>query len=416
MLAFHYPPYFGSSGILRTLKFSKFLPENGWQCTVLTASPRAYPPSEVKQKQDATPPGVSVVRSFALDTAVHLSVAGRYPEWLALPDRWISWWPSALLAGLRIVRRVRPDVIWSTYPIATSHLIALGLHRLTGLPWVADFRDSMTEENYPTHPPRRRVYRWIERKAIENAARTVFTTRSTLRMYQQRYPAIPAEKLALIANGFDEENFATAPAPSRAAGPVQGRPIRLLHTGVLYPHERDPTAFFAALATLRERGAINSERLEIVLRASGHDRTIAPMIEAAGIGDIVKLAPPIPYDDAIREMVEVDGLLVFQAANSNHQIPAKVYEYMRAGRPILGITDPQGDTADVLRCAGIDSLAPLDDAQEIAARLGEFVERIRAGTAAAADPVVTNRYSRRSQGADLAQLLEKVVAGEPRRS
>jgi hypothetical protein len=47
MLAFHYPPYFGSSGILRTLKFSKFLPENGWQCTVLTASPRAYPPTEV---------------------------------------------------------------------------------------------------------------------------------------------------------------------------------------------------------------------------------------------------------------------------------------------------------------------------------------------------------------------------------
>jgi hypothetical protein len=413
MLAFHYPPYFGSSGILRTLKFSKFLPENGWQCTVLTASPRAYPPSEVKQKQDATPPGVTVVRSFALDTAVHMSIAGRYPEWLALPDRWSSWWPSAMLAGLRIVRRVQPHVIWSTYPIATTHLIALGLHRLTGLPWVADFRDSMTEENYPTHPTRRRVYRWIERKAIENAARTVFTTRSTLRMYQQRYPATAADKLALIQNGFDEENFASAPAHSRAAGPVHDRPIRLLHTGVLYPHERDPTAFFAAVAQLRSRGAISSERLEIVLRASGHDRTIAPMIEAAGIGDIVKLAPPIPYDDAIREMVEVDGLLVFQAANSNHQIPAKVYEYMRAGRPILGITDPQGDTADVLRGASVHSLARLDDAQEIAAQLDAFVERIRAGTAAGADPVVTNRYSRRSQGADLARLLAQVVAGRP---
>jgi hypothetical protein len=164
---------------------------------------------------------------------------------------------------------------------------------------------------------------------------------------------------------------------------------------------------------LRELGAISSERLEIVLRATGHDRTIAPMIEAAGIGDIVKLAPPIPYDDAIREMVEVDGLLVFQAANSNHQIPAKVYEYMRAGRPILGITDPAGDTADVLRSAGVRSLARLDDAQEIAAQLKDFVERIRAGTAAGADPVVTHRYSRRSQGADLAQLLAQVVAGRP---
>src|SRR5437879_13642453 len=110
MIAFHYPPLSGGSGIHRTLKFSKYLPEFGWQPIVLTASQQAY--SSPVQDDQEIPDGVQIARAFALDTKRHLSVRGKYLRFLALPDRWISWWPCAVALGTSLIRRHRPSVIW----------------------------------------------------------------------------------------------------------------------------------------------------------------------------------------------------------------------------------------------------------------------------------------------------------------
>src|SRR5438552_16813106 len=162
MIAYHYPPYGGGSGIHRTLKFSRYLSEFGWQPIVLTISPHTYPQ---RGKEDGVPPGVLTTRAFALDSARHLSLRGAYPQWAALPDRWVTWWPTAVGIGTNLIRKHRPDVIWSTYPIATAHMIGLALHRVSGLPWIADFRDPMTEkigeEDFPRDPLVRKVASWI---------------------------------------------------------------------------------------------------------------------------------------------------------------------------------------------------------------------------------------------------------------
>ena len=156
MIAYHYPPVQISSGIQRTLKFSTYLGPLGWQSSVLSVATRAYSHTSDNQVCEI-PADVRVQRAFALDTSRHLAVKGRYPLLLALPDNWSTWWLGGVTSGLAMIRRARPDVIWSTYPIATAHLSGLTLHRLTGIPWVADCRDSMTEENYPTPTLRRKV-------------------------------------------------------------------------------------------------------------------------------------------------------------------------------------------------------------------------------------------------------------------
>lgn len=409
MIAYHYPPMHGSSGIQRTLKFSRYLPEFGWEPVVLSAHPRAFERTSADQLGEI-PASVPVTRGFAVDTARHLAIGGRYPLWLALPDRWISWWLGAVPAGLKLVRRYRPDVIWSTYPIPTAHLIGLTLARLTRIPWVADFRDPMTDVDYPPDPLKRRVYGWIERKSVESCARAVFTTPGTVEMFRARFPEVPAERFAMIENGYDEENFRAA----QRSTPAERRngPLRLVHSGTLYPSERDPRPFFGALADLSKAGTLSPSDLRIVLRATGHDDYLRTLVDEFGIGALVELAPPISYGAALAEMLDADGLLVLQAANCNQQIPAKLYEYLRARRPILALTDPAGDTAAALRNAGIDTIARLDDSADIARALPVFVERLRAGTApvAADDRIVA--CSRRSRSRELATLFDGLTGRE----
>lgn len=413
MIAFHYPPFQGSSGVLRTWNFSRYLPDHGWSPLLLTATPRAYGPVEERPGGLKVPPNLKMWRATAFDTARHLSLGGRYLRWMALPDRWISWYPAAVARALWIVRRYRPRMLWSTYPIASAHLVALTVQRLTGLPWVADFRDSMTEEGYPANPTERRLYQSIEQRTLRHAAAVVFTTEGTRRMYTARYGQEAARRFHVIPNGYGEDSFQRAEALLQSGSGRQARSqLRLIHSGVLYPSERDPRPFLQALGNLKAQGRIAAAELRIVLRASGHDTLIQSLIDAAGVGDIVQLAGAIAYEPALAEMLDADALLLFQAANCNHQIPAKLYEYLRAGRPILALTDARGDTAAALRSAGIDTLADLACAADIEAKFPRFLDSVRNGGAPLADRRTAAKFSRESQTSDLAELLLTASGGE----
>lgn len=409
MIAYHFPPVQGSSGIQRTLKFSRYLPDHGWEPIVLTVKPMAY--TQVSDEQVSEIARSAVVRRvFAVDTARHLAIGGRYLDLLALPDRWVSWWGSAVPVGLALIRKYRPELIWSTYPIATAHLIGLTLKRLTGLPWIADFRDSMTEESYPPEPRRRKVYRWIERNTVQHCSRAVFTTPGALRMYAERYPDLPETRWRVIENGYDEENFCDAEnglTPEKTYGSC---PLKLVHSGILYPSERDPRPFFSALSELRRDDTITPDSVKIVLRATGHDDDYQEILREKRIQDIVFLEPPIPYKKALQEMLESDGLLLFQASNCNHQIPAKLYEYLRSRRPIFALTDPVGDTAQTLRDSGVDTIVRIDAKEEISRGLIRFLKRVQLGQAPIATEETIISHARRARTAQLASLIGQLVS------
>lgn len=407
MVAYHYPPCGVSSGIQRTLKFSAYLRELGWEPIVLTVDPRAY--ERVSQGQMADiPADLQVHRVFALDTARQLSLKGRYLRRMAIPDRWVSWWPAGVWRGLQIIRDERPAAIFSTFPIATAHLIARSLARRSGLPWIADFRDNMTDAEFPRDPLTWRFNRKLEASCVHECTKALFTTPGALQMYAERYADLPASRWHVIENGFDEENFRDAEAgfePKPLGAPGQ---LTLVHSGVLYPEERDPRPFFAALARLKTEGVVRAANLQVLLRATGSDAYYAPQLKELGIADIVKLAPPVDYREALREMLCADGLLLLQAAMCNHQIPAKLYEYLRAGRPVLALTDPAGNTAASLRSAGCERIADLADSAAIEAELRRFLADHAAGRLQGCAPQQAALHSRRSRSSELAALLQEV--------
>ncbi len=409
MIAFHYPPYQGSSGVLRTWNFSRYLPESNWTPYVLTATAGAYESVSYAESGMNIPTNTHVTRAFARDAARLLSIRGRYPGWVARPDRWyLTWYVSAVWNALALIRRHKLDLIWSTYPICSAHAIAKAVKQLTGLPWIADFRDSMTEVGYPADTRLRAAYQRVERQTIECADQVVFTTPGTQAMYTQRYGDPARQKFTIIANGYDEDSFLGAEQRVRRAA-AANRPALLLHSGVIYPSERDPRPFLRAVGQLKRSARINAQSLCVLLRATGHDDQIASWIAAEDVGDIVQLRGTVPYSEALAEMLDADGLLLFQAANSNHQVPAKLYEYLRAGRPILALTSAAGDTAAIMRGAGLNAIAELHDASDIERAMMQFLSDLKTGSAALPDAGVVRHYSRRAQAQELAQLMSAIA-------
>lgn len=407
MVAYHFPPLQGGSGVLRTLGFARYLPEAGWEPLVLSASARAY-----AQTADSAPLDgqLTVRRSMALDAARHLSLRGRYPGCLALPDRWSSWWLSAVPAGLAMIRRYRPDAIWTTYPIATAHLIGLSLHKLTGLPWIADQRDPMLDDSdpqapYPPNPRVHRLHRWIEQRIAAKSAAIVCTTPGALAAHRRRLAQVEAGRFHLIENGYDEAGF--DPANSAPAG--HRSRFLLLHSGVIYPSERDPQALFEALGRLRRDGVLAAHNFQLLLRATGHDAWLATLLVKYGITDLVTLAPLQPHQQALREMQSADGLLLLQAANCNGQIPAKLYEYLRCRRPVLALTDLAGDSAAKLRLCGIDTIGQLASCSDCARALLRFLELARQGRAPLASSTAIALQSRQARSHALAAVLDQLT-------
>jgi hypothetical protein len=410
MVAFHVPPLVGASGIQRTLRFAQYLPEFGWEPLILAPHPRVYDPASCDRQQEL-PCRLDIYPAFAVDAARHLSLMGRYPLSLALPDRWISWRWDAVRVGKGLIRRFRPAALWSTYPIATAHRIGATLQNMAGLPWIADFRDPMAQDDYPSHPRVWQAFKQVEEQTVRQASRCVFTAPSAVHIYRSRYPGVSEKNIVLIENGYEETSFSGLDPQAIDQGSlVPGKQV-VLHSGLVYPSERDPRALFAALRQLRHDGRLTAEHFLLRLRASGHDDWLAKQVREYALGEMVELVPPLPYRDALAEMLRADGLLIMQAANCNAQIPAKIYEYHRSGRLLLGLTDPNGDTAWKLRQFGCRHLAPLDDQEAIAQTVLRFLQ----DAACQAVPKAPAGFagvgeSRRRRTQELAAQLDKIIA------
>jgi glycosyltransferase involved in cell wall biosynthesis len=408
-IAYHFPPHSGSSGYLRTLKFVRYLLNDGWISTVLSVATRAY-----ERLDDALlsqiPRSVEVLRPFCLDAARDLSIKGHYPGFLALPDRWSSWVIGAIPSGLRAIRKHRTAVLISTYPIVSAVIIGMLLKRITGLPWIVDFRDSMTEPDYPRDPRTRRVCQWVEQRAVSLADRLIFTAPSARRMYLERYPLLREENCIVIHNGYDEADFQGFDSCKYDADGL--RPVRLLHLGLLYPEERDPQTFFRALSALKKKDAVSASTVLIDLRASGSEKYYARLLRDYGIDDLVRLLPTLPYHDALKDAARADALLIFQDASCNHQIPAKLYEYLRLKKPILALTSRRGDTAQLLQNSSGASILDLKDYDEIVISFPAFLAALRSQTHTIPSPDFFAQFERRILTAKLARCLDGLLQKE----
>lgn len=381
----HFPPD-ASVGALRPQKFVKHLPEFGWTPHVLTVEERyhsALDPSRLADVGSAqvfrtrvlpSPWAVllgargALFRAFGrgraledrADRNVRMSfqerdrVSGGFGSSLRrlvlslgrLPDDKIGWLLTGTIRGLRIIRRESIEALLTSGPPHTAHLIGLWLKRLTGRRWVAELRDPWVEN--PGKPGSfrstlsDRLDARMERAVVHAADVVILLTDRSRDSFVRRYPREPAGKFVTLTNGFDADDFEALEPPAHEPD------FTIAHVGTLY-FRRSPKALFEAVARLVREGKIPASGLRVVLAgeiADGHVSEVA----TAGLGDMIVATGRVSHQQALAWMLRADLLCLF-AQGQPEQIPAKAFEYLAAGPPVLAITG-EGATGDLVLKSG----------------------------------------------------------------
>lgn len=398
MIALDFPPC-QSAGVQRTLKFAEYLSQFGWQPIVLTVNEDVY--QRIDEKQ-VIPKNVKVYRCSALDASRDLSIKGKYFGWSKVPDRWWSWSISAIPLGKKLIEKYKPQIIWSTYPVSTAHFIAYKLQGYSKLPWIADYRDPLQCRYDDDALAYSGVAKWIEKKTVQHASNVIFTTARAAELYQRLYPDQLLKKFQVIGNGYDEANFTDLEYDTEATAHT-GK-FTLLHSGSIYANGRDPSALFQALHQLLNLGVISSDNFVLAFRGGSVNSKFQALLISLGIDQLIEFRAMLPYKESLKEMMEINALVLIQGPLFDNQIPGKAYEYIRANKPILAVTPKNGATGELLASAGGCLIALTED--EIVKALTilltqHFPER--------SDIDV---HSRLYKTQELACLLDKVTANE----
>lgn len=406
MVAYHYPPEGSSSGVLRTLQFTRHLPALGWNPQVLTLRRSVYPVRD-ETLEAAVPRAVTIHRVRGWDTSRHLAIHGRYLEWMAVPDPFVTWLPFGIARGLRVVRNEHMGAIFSTSPKPTAHLIAAALKARTGLPWVADFRDPWIDPGYHPRPGtvRLRVESRLEAHVVTRADRITVTTPELRDDLMRRYPDLPPSKFVVIYNGYDESDF-------DALGSLRAAPrFEVLHAGLVTPGYRDPVPFLRAVAGLIAAGDLMRAEIDVVFLGAGEyveSAAFRAIVRDLGLDDVVKVQARIPHRETLRRLQRAAVLLLLQGTDTQSQIPAKAFEYLPVGRPILALAIP-GATTRLLDELGAGVVADPSSAEAIAPALRSVYRDWKS----APDRIVrvpgVARFSRAALTTELAAVLDDLV-------
>ncbi len=452
MIAYFFPPC-SASGVYRTVRFMKFLPDYEWYPIILTIKPdqyEAYFPLDLALTEQISP-GQTIVRTSAfrwLDALLklrqHIRVAKcashslkqqidnspKHSRWqrvkdsitgaLSTPDEQIGWLLPALWRGMGIIRKQEVDAVYSTASPWTAHLIGYWLSRLTGTPWIADFRDPWTQNPFraETSKLKESLEAFME-KCVVSRADIVIANTSTLREdFVRRYSFLNSDKFVTITNGFDpDENepfrqsqrdeFDTPTATQSKDSTV----FTLTHTGSLYG-QRDPRPFFVAIEQLLMEGSIPMERLCINLVGESQDMvsrflTDHPLVEKA-----VRLIPQVSHQKCLEYLVNSDLLLVIQP-NTTLQIPGKLFEYIQVQKPILALTPSEGATARLITSDGIGASVDATDVVGIKKQVLLYYQMFLCGSLRTNHPSdIYRKYSMRQLTKQLANLLDKLANGK----
>ena len=428
IISYYWPPA-GGSGVQRWVKFAKYLPAEGWQPVIYTPSNPEMLAVD-KTLADEIPPEAEVIRRHIFEPyGAYRSLLGKKAASeggsdevnpvnsqhktlmqrlmlsvranLFIPDPRCFWIRPSVRFLKKYLKRHPVDIIISTGPPHSMHLIAMKLARTTGLPWIADFRDPWTRMFYFKHLPMCgwavRLHKHLEKKVLDRASAVVAVSPPV----QQDFRGMTGTRVELITNGYDESDFSDTVVE-------QDGYFNITHTG-LFAADGNPETLWKVLADKCASDPEFSQMLRIRL-AGKTDRAVAESIAAAGLGRHLRDNGYQPHQVAVKEQKSASVLLLPLRKEPEYRavLPGKLFEYLAAARPVLGIGQTDGAMATVLKETGAGTVVEWDDYRSISEFIDRCWESFKSDDAdvPAAD---ISGYSRRSLTARMAALMEELT-------
>ena len=416
IITYYWPPT-GGSGVQRWVKFSRHLPEFGWQPVIYTPENPEQLAIDESLLADI-PAGAEVIKTHITEPyALARKLMGKgsekgagvnpvngqeksFKQKLALsvrgnffvPDPRI-WWVKPSVKFLKKYLREHPvDVIVSTGPPQSMHLIGRDLHRATGLPWVADFRDPWTKIFYFKHlglsKAAERKHIKLEQSVLDEATAIVSVTP----LVQADFEASTKTPVHLITNGYDSDDF----APGRTE--AHEGTFRIVHTG-LFASDGNPLALWDALSALPFKDCLD-------IRLAGKvDPEILEAIKARGLEDRLSVLGYLSHEDSVNELQNADMLILPLRKEPEYRkvLPGKIFEYLAARKPVLGIGQEDGAAARVLSDTGAGIMLDWPRSEAMA----DFICKVKEGGFKAEGKGI-EAYSRRTLTGEMVKLFESI--------
>jgi glycosyltransferase involved in cell wall biosynthesis len=404
LVTLFFPPT-GGGGVQRPLRFAEQLAALGHVVHVLAPDDAKWPERDASLR---VPPSVSITRARNFSPRTQLlgrelygasplarigAFARSVPRRALVPDPSVLWLAAAVPSALRLVSSASIDVVLTSSPPSSVHLVGAAVKRSTGVAWVADVRDSIVNN------PHRRFDVRGERALARIVAHYADALATTSAGIADEFSELGAQRVSLIESGCDLDGSARV---------SHRRSSRMLvtHTGS-FLGRRDPRPFCAALA--------ESNR-DIVARFVGTFRQRdADFATSLGLGKRLELVPSVAHAQSLAYQRDSDVLLLIvpeAAGRGVHVLTGKLFEYLAARRPVLAAVPPQGEAARLIERAHAGIVVPPDDVGAIARALSRLHQCWRCGglTEVVLPPDVRRNLAWSTRAAQLGTVLERVTA------
>ena len=423
IITYYWPPS-GGSGVQRWVKFSKYLPSQGWQPVIYTPENPDMPSidqslySDIPEEAEIIKRPITEIYSIyrkisgnkgggevnpinsqkkTLKQKLMLAIRGN----LFIPDPRISWLRPSVRFLKKYLREHPVDVIVSTGPPHSMHLIAREVSKATGIPWVADFRDPWTRMFYFKHLAlsdwARKKHEKLEKMVLDDASAVVAVSP----LVQEEFKTMTGNRIELVTNGYDPEDFGQVVEPDGH--------FNIVHTG-LFASDGNPETLWKVLSDLCREDARFADQLRIRL-VGKNDTMILDSIHAAGLErNLVDLG----YRDhtvAVREQMGSTMLILPLRKEPEYRatLPGKLFEYLGSQRPVLGIGQTDGAMARILADTGAGETFEWDDEAGIRTYVLKRWEKFLAGDDDSVPDNNIEQYSRKATARKMAALLESLI-------
>lgn len=353
----------------------------------------------VKSKEKVNPGFLSETSKPKLAQKLGVWIRGNF----FIPDARCFWISPSVKFLTNYLQENPVDVVISTGPPHTMHMIGLGIKKRFDIPWLADFRDPWTNIDFYKDLMLTPIADWrhhsMERRVIRNADYVVTVTKQD----RDDYLRMGAKNAIIITNGYDDDDF-------KVRDVVLDREFTLSHVGTI-PPSRNPEVLWKALSSLLVANPdfAASFRLKLVGKV---DVSVREMIGKYGLGDNVIFIDYLPHADAVRQQLQSRALLLLvnNTPNAKGILTGKFFEYLATGRPVVAIGPTDGEVAAVLAEANAGYCTDFDDADRLAKNIEALYLQYKEQGDCASTSSGASQFSRRSLTAQLAAVLDSMLA------